>query len=549
MSKFGPPDQNGSKNPKPYSEGDTHSTKKRKKNLPVEQHLRLYNQYPGSYETFVDMSNDLVRIKDMGFKQVWVNPFYDTCMVNPTKGYEHKINCPYAMRDHERLNPEYGANFDDVKRYTQTARDLELVPIFDLVANHVARDHPFVAGDPILKAQGIDTKPWFKRHANGNLVVKGLNDQLQWDGKSKNPWTDVAQFDYSNPEIRNEIFDHFWRPFIDFNIKELGFMGARIDAPGRISHVVHDQLLKYLKDKCQEVHGADPYIVAETVGSGNPEGDLAAINGLATHTMNSAFWMPGPEGHREENGTVRPYSIWRDDNGSWTDTEGHHHDSGGQNWYAPLKGILQLAAPTAGHSGSHDEDRYPHILHEKWGITNPVILKQRMLEMIMVAAFGSDGGHILAYGDEFGIEDKIDLHNRQVIDVEKNGQYDLTEDIRAVNQIVNKLPPPAKPEWTQRVFYEKYPELVIFIVHEGEGLHCDSHVIIGNTYNDEDKHIEINQKMLEEILTANGRNSTIQIPEQLFLCGRIKANKDLVSKVIRPPEVRKPLSKRGGGGR
>lgn len=548
MSNIGPTvKDNNSNNPT----GDSKPPKRAKHPTSVEKHLRLYNQYPGSYQTFSDMRDDLMRIKSMGFKQVWVNPFYDTCKKNPFKGYEHKVYCPYAMRDHQTLNPEYGADFEDVKEYTKTAKDLDLVPIFDLVVNHVAIDHPFVEGDPSLKAQGIDTKRWFKRHKNGNLMVKGMNDQLEWDGKSSNPWTDVAQFDYSNPEIRDEIFKYLWKPFIDFNIETLGFMGARIDAPGRIPHDVHAQVLGYLKKRCEEVHQAEPYIVAETVGSGNPEGDLAAISGLATHTMNSSFWMPGPEGHREENGFTRPYSIWRDDNGSWKDSKGVYHHSGGQNWYAPLKGIMQLAAPTAGHSGSHDEDRYPHILHEKWGITNPVILKQRMLEMIMVAAFGSDGGHILAYGDEYGVEERINLHKRQVINLDKQSQYDLTKEIALINNVVKVLPPPAKPEWTQRVFHDKYPELVIFIVHEGEGFNCKSHVIIGNSYNDEDKKIIIDQKMLDEILTANGRNSIIKMPEKLFLCGRMTP-KDLIPEVYHVPatplKIDKPRNNNFGPG-
>ena len=489
---------------------------------PVEPHLRLYNQYPGSYLSFEHMVEDLPRIAAMGFKQVWVNPFYETCKVN--KFMPHKIDCPYAMKDHTKLNSEYGADFDDVAEYTKTARELGLVPIFDLVANHVAIDHPFVEGDKLLAKKGIDTKRWFQRHSNGNLRIKGYDENHKRLPESRNPWTDVAQFDYSNENIRNEIFENFWKPFIDQNIVKLGFMGARIDAPGRIPHVVHEQLITYLKEKCHERFKADPYIVAETVGSGNPEADKDAIMGVATHTMNSAFWMPGPEGHKNEDGSVKPYSIWLDDDGEWKNKQGTLFNQGRKNWYAPLKGILQLAAPTAGHSGSHDEDRYPHILKEKWGIKDPVVLKQRMLEMIMVAAFGSDGGHILAYGDEFGVEERINLHERKVIDLNQAKQYDLTDDIKQVNDIVSKLPPPARPEWTQRVFYEKYPELVIFIVHEGTGFNCKSHLIIGNSYNEEDKHIKLNNEMLNEILHANGRNPDIQMPNKIFLCGRIASD-------------------------
>ncbi len=317
----------------------------------------------------------------------------------------------------------------------------------------------------------------------------------------ENPWSDVATFDYSNPDILQQIFTHFWKPFIDFNIRELGFMGARLDAVGHVAREAHEVLLPYINQVCQQVHGRQAYLVAETVGNATMDQDLVT-QGLVTHTMNSAYWMPGPEGHHRND-----YQLWKSD----------------ANWYAHTKGVLQLVAPTAGHSGSHDEQRYPHYLRQK-GITDPVVLKQRMLEKIMVSAFGSDGGHILAYGDEFGVEQQVDLHFKKVIELSEC-QFDLCQEIKAINKLVKMLPQPVYPEWTQRVFYEKYPELVIFIVHQGQGFTGKSHVIIANSYNDEDKGIILDQNMLNEIMLANGRNDSpekAKQPEKIFLCGKIE---------------------------
>jgi len=479
---------------------------KNKQNLtssPREKRLQLYNPYPGNYSNFKEMILDLDRIAGMGFKEIWVNPFYDTCKTNPIM--PEKTHCPYAMRDHQTLNPEYGTSFDEVVLFTKRATELGLVPLFDFVARHVSIDHPFVKGCPYLLQEGIDTTRWFKRHTNGNLMIKGLDENyIQIE---EGPWSDVAEFDYSSPKIRQEIFEYFWKPFIKFNIKTLGFKGARLDAVGYICREAHEILLPYINKYCQKIHGTHAYLVAETVGINEFEKNMV-VQGLVTHTINSAYWMPGPEGYGKHH-----YDLWRED----------------ENWYAKEKGRLQQAAPSAGHAGSHDEPRFAEFL-QKQGISDPTVAKQRMLEKMMVAAFGSDGGHILSYGDEFGIKDRVNLHKRKAINLNKDKQYDLSEEIKAINDIIAKLPPPSYPEWVQRVFYDTYPELVIFIVHQGEGFSGKSHVIIGNTYNHEDKGITVDSAMLNEIMKANGRNNSHEkqaAPTALYLCGKIRLDSGL----------------------
>jgi len=468
----------------------------------TKQRLRLYNQYPGCYINFAQMTTDLVRIKAMGFDQVWVNPFYQTCQHNLLNS--NKVHCPYAMSDHMSINPEYGDSFRDVIKYTKRANELDIAPLFDLVARHVAIDHPFVNGDPHLLKKGIDTKRWFLRHPNGNFVIKGMDEN--YTSIKDDPWSDVVAFDYSNPVVRQEIFDYFWKPFIDFNIRKLGFQGARLDAVGSISRETHELLLPYIDKVCQEVHNKKAYLVAETVGLRYMPFN-GVVQGLVTHTMNNSFWMPGPEGRIDRDKKEVKYELWRDDS----------------NWHETSKSELQKIGPSAGHSGSHDEDRYPHILKSA-GIKDPNLMKQRMIEMIMVAAFGSNGGHILAFGDEFGIEDKVDLLHRKVVHVAEEKKYDLKEEITEINSIVNQLPSPSKNEWTQRVYLDKYPELVIFIVHKNTGFDGDSHIIIGNI-NSTKHDIRLDQAMLDEILKANGRNTTaaqLKQPNKVYLCGNVK---------------------------
>lgn len=68
-----------------------------------------YNQYPGLYQDFDAMREDLQRIQKMGFKQVWVNPFYTPCQYNPVPNMANRIHSPYAMQD-ESIYPRYAKN-------------------------------------------------------------------------------------------------------------------------------------------------------------------------------------------------------------------------------------------------------------------------------------------------------------------------------------------------------------------------------------------------------------------------------------------------------
>lgn len=486
---------------------------------PVETRLRLYNQYPGSYTHFKAMTDDLERIRNMGFKQVWINPFYMPCQSNSIT--PSKIGCPYAMQDHLKLNPAYGSSFRDVMKYTHRATELGLVPLFDLVARHVAIDHAFVKGSERLSRIGIDTKKWFKRHPNGNYQIKGMNENYL--PITEDPWSDVVEFDYSDPNIRKEIFEHFWKPFIDFNIKKLGFRGARLDAVGQIPRVAHEMILPYIQKVCRETHQSDAYLVAETVGTAYLDKDIAAISQLVTHTMNSSFWTPSHEGR---DGSL--YTMWLENN----------------NWYEKAKTKLQRAgAPTAGHSGSHDEDRYPHIL-KRMGLTDAQI-KARMLEKIIISAFTSDGGHILAYGDEYGVHRRVDLFHPCIIDLQVERTFDLSEAISQINHLLSVLPKSLPLESVQRVLCEKNPNLVILLIHGNKLFNDPKYMIICDTRS-EGEAVILNRSIINEWISANGRNKAVRLSDinSIYLLGSFKAEKELKPLVIEANEEQPAKEKR-----
>lgn len=474
-------------------------------NFPIETRIKIYNMYPGSYQNFEHMIEDLNRIKELGYNAIWLNPIFDCCTVNLIN--PAKTRCPYAMRDHHKLNPEYGQSLEEVTHFNIKASELGLSPLFDFVARHVAIDHPMVTEpDPELLQKGIDTTKWFKRHPNGNFVIKGMNEN--YVSESYDPWSDVAEFNYADPKILQEVIEYFWKPFIKFNIEKLKFMGARLDAIHLVPREVYEVTLPYLNELCKHNYRRSAYLVPETIGE-NAEQNLAVINGLVTHPMNRVFYMPGPEGSKQHS-----YEYWQQDD----------------NFFERQKAVLKKAGYTVGFVGSHDEERYVATLKKK-GIQDTSVLKQRMLEKIMVAAFGSDGGYILTYGDEYGVQRAVNLLQRHVINIKVESIFDLSQSIKEINYLLDKLPSPSSEEWTQRVFLEKHPELVIFIVHPTRNLQKAPYLIVGNIL---DNEVILNQEMVGEIMQANGRNSTIvesHIPSEIFLCGKMHAH-NIKSKVL-----------------
>ncbi|HGI8169851.1 TPA: alpha-amylase family glycosyl hydrolase [Legionella pneumophila] len=469
-----------------------------------------YNQYPGLYQDFDAMREDLQRIQKMGFTQVWVNPFYTPCQYNPIPNMANRIHSPYAMQN-ESIYPRYAKNEKSVQQYTAKANELGLMPVFDLVARHLAVDHRFVNGDKFfLEKYNIDTKKWFKRHPNGNLVMHNMDEN--YNPLTNNPWSDVATFNYDDPVICEQIIEYYWKPFIERNIEHLGFQGIRIDAPAMVNNKVLSRLTEIAKEACQRKFQRDPLIIAETIGRGYMEENLA-LKGIVTHTMNSVFWMPGPEG-----GYGYSYNLWQQDD----------------NWFTQNKGLLQQVGPTIGFPGSHDEPRYIQQLVEK-GIQDDELLAKRMREKLAVSAFCSDGGWILQYGDEYGATKPVNVFDPTPVEYHKQShlrRFDLSDYISEINTTLAQLPNPHFPEWAQRVFLPNHPDLVTFIVHQGWGYTGTSFVIATNT--DPSQQIQLTEKELGEIMLANGRNNTTEKqmkPQVLYLCGTVRASPELKKEI------------------
>ena len=126
-----------------------HDTPQSCRNLVI---YEVYVRNHGPHGTFADVEADLPRIRAMGVDVIWFMPIHPIGQVS-RKG---KLGCPYSIADYREVNPEYGAKAD-LSRLIDTAHQLGLKVMIDVVYNHTAHDSALVREHP----------EWFHRDEHG----------------------------------------------------------------------------------------------------------------------------------------------------------------------------------------------------------------------------------------------------------------------------------------------------------------------------------------------------------------------------------------------
>ncbi|MFT6996537.1 MAG: glycosidase [Cryomorphaceae bacterium] len=162
-----------------------------------EVNVRQYTP-EGTLNAFAE---DLPRIKEMGIDILWLMPIYPIGELNRKGG----SGSYYSIQDYKAVNPEFGT-MEDFEALVKKAHDLDMKVILDWVANHSSFDNVWVA----------DHKNYYNLDSLGNLQMPEGTD-----------WSDVADLDYDNPELRTAMIDalQFW-------VRETGIDGYRCDVAG-----------------------------------------------------------------------------------------------------------------------------------------------------------------------------------------------------------------------------------------------------------------------------------------------------------------------------
>ncbi len=112
-------------------------------------------------------------IKGLGVSVIYLMPIYPV-------GSLKSVNSPYCVKDYVAVNSEFGT-LTDLRTLIDGAHSRGMSVILDWVANHTAWDHAW-----------INNPSWYVQNSSGVI-------------QSPNGWTDVAQLNFNNFEMRKAM--------------------------------------------------------------------------------------------------------------------------------------------------------------------------------------------------------------------------------------------------------------------------------------------------------------------------------------------------------
>lgn len=200
-----------------------------------EANIRQYSP-EGTFNAF---AKDIPVLRDLGVKIIWVMP------INPISEIKRKatgdkftseiedeeerkkyLGSYYSVSDYKAINPEFGT-FEDFKDLVDTAHDNGMLLIVDWVPNHTGWDHPWITTNP----------EYYTQNSNGEII-----DPLDpYTGESWG-WTDVADLNYDNMEMRQEMIGDmkYWVENADID-------GFRMDVAHQVPPAFFEEAIAEMK--------------------------------------------------------------------------------------------------------------------------------------------------------------------------------------------------------------------------------------------------------------------------------------------------------------
>ena len=166
-----------------------------------EANIRQYSE-SGKFE---DFTKDIYKLKDLGVKIIWLMPIHPISKTN-RKG---TLGSYYSISDYKAVNPEFG-NKDDLDKLIKEAHKHDMLVILDWVANHTGWDHKWIKNKP----------DYYTKNENGEIT-----DPINPSTGESWGWTDVADLNFDNMEMQNEMIEA-----MEYWVKEHDIDGYRLDA-------------------------------------------------------------------------------------------------------------------------------------------------------------------------------------------------------------------------------------------------------------------------------------------------------------------------------
>ena len=184
-----------------------------------EANIRQYSE-EGTFNAFAE---DLPVLKKMGVKILWlmpINPISTTKSKGPLGSY-------YAVSDYTKVNPEFGT-LEDFKALVKKAHDLGIYVILDWVPGHTGWDHHWIK----------EKSEYYLKNRKGEII-----DPIDFRTGKSFGWTDVADLNYDNLEMREEL-----RQAMVYWVKETDIDGYRIDQAYAVPQEFYDKTFAAIRE-------------------------------------------------------------------------------------------------------------------------------------------------------------------------------------------------------------------------------------------------------------------------------------------------------------
>ncbi len=171
--------------------------------------------------TFNSFNGELARLKNMGVDILWFMPIHE---VSKTKR-KGTLGSYYAVTDYKGVNPEHGT-MQDFKNMVDSIHAHDMRIIIDWVPNHTGWDNSWIKDHP----------EWYTRDKDGNVI-----DPIDPGTGESWGWTDVADLNYDNKDMRRAMIDamKFW-------VSENKIDGFRCDVAHNVPQDFWDEASKEL---------------------------------------------------------------------------------------------------------------------------------------------------------------------------------------------------------------------------------------------------------------------------------------------------------------
>ena len=158
----------------------------------------MYQVYPRSFfdgngdslGDLVGVQSKLPYLKDLGINAIWLSPFY------PSPQHDSG----YDVADQRDVDPMYGTLID-AQALIESAHELDIKVMVDLVPNHVSVEHPWFV-------EAISSPPGSKERARFHFVDSGDVLPNNWVSMFGGPaWTRIVEQDGSLGQWYLHVFD------------------------------------------------------------------------------------------------------------------------------------------------------------------------------------------------------------------------------------------------------------------------------------------------------------------------------------------------------